>query len=119
MYKSAWFSIDKVLVVNAKTCGINKDGKEQYLVNTSTGIRSSSEIDDNLAECCDAIMQGNFFRDEIFYHDMLEREIFVPKYYDHTTLEGVEKLAIDNSDLMLMSLGDLQGRGDIKLFWAW
>ncbi|MCJ0823093.1 MULTISPECIES: hypothetical protein [Vibrio] len=119
MHKPAWFSNSKVLVVNAKSCGINKDGKEQYLVNPSTGIRSSSEIDDTLAECCDAIMQGNFSRDEIFYHDyddMVDRDVYVPKYYDHATLEGAEKLASGNSELVLMSLGELQERGDIKLF---
>ena len=51
MHTPTWFSKDNVLIVNAKTCGINKDGKEQYLVNPSTGIRSASEIDDSLAEC--------------------------------------------------------------------
>ncbi|TOE12879.1 hypothetical protein [Vibrio parahaemolyticus] len=119
MHKPSWFSADNVLIVNAKTCGINKDGKEQYLVNPTTGIRSVSEIDDNLAECCDAIMQGNFTRDEIFYHeyaDMIDKDVFVPKYYDHETLTGVEKLVASNKDLTLMSLGELKDRGDIKIF---
>ena len=69
MHTPAWFAKGRVLVVNAKTCGINKDGKEQYLVSPDTGIRSSSEVDDSLAECCDAIIKGDFSRKEIFFHE--------------------------------------------------
>ncbi|ELL0577511.1 hypothetical protein Q6U58_002298 [Vibrio cholerae] len=119
MHKPSWFTKDKVLIVNAKTCGINKDGKEQYLVNPETGIRSSSEIDDNLAECCDSIVKGFFDRDEIFYHDysdMIDKDIFVPKYYDHETLIGIENLVSSKSDLSLLTLGELKDRGDITIF---
>ena len=89
MHTPSWFSDDQVLIVNAKTCGINKDGKEQYLVNPSTGTRSNSEIDDSLADCCDAIVNRKFDRDEVFYHplnDMIDKDVFVPKFYDHKKL---------------------------------
>lgn len=119
MRTPTWFSKDNVLIVNAKTCGINKDGKEQYIVNPSTGIRSDSEIDDSLAECCDEIVKGNFNRKEIFYHkytDLVEKDAYVPKYFDHETLVGIERLANIHRNLKLMSLGELQKDGSILIF---
>jgi hypothetical protein len=119
MHKPKWFQDGKVLIINAQTCGINKDGKEQYLVNPSTGIRSDTEIDDSLAECCDSITKNDFSREEIFYHnysDMVERDIFVPKHYDQRTLQKIKALADTNSDFELMSLGELCKRGDIAIF---
>jgi hypothetical protein len=119
MHTPTWFSKGNVLVVNAKTCGINKDGKEQYLVNPSTGIRSASEIDDSLAECCDDIVKGKFDRKEIFYHeysDVVEKDAYVPKFFDHETLSGIERLVESHKDLKLMSLGELQENGSILIF---
>ncbi len=119
MHTPSWFSKDKVLIVNAKTCGINKDGKEQYLVNPETGIRSDSEIDDSLAECCDSIINSNFDRDEIFYqdyNDMIKKDVFVPKYYDHKTFKGIRKLVDSDSELELMSLGELVANESILVF---
>lgn len=49
MHTPSWFKKGKVLVINADTCGINKDGNAQYLVNPTTGIRSIIDIDDTLA----------------------------------------------------------------------
>lgn len=119
MHIPSWFSDKKVLIVNAKTCGINKDGKEQYLVNPSTGIRSDSEIDDSLAECCDEIVNGIFNKKEIFYHnydDLIDKDAYVPKYFDHETLEGIEKLVKNHNDLELITLGELHDRGSILIF---
>lgn len=119
MHTPTWFSNGKVLVVNAKSCGINKDGKEQYLVNPSTGIRSASEIDDTLAECCDDIVKGNFQRKEIFYqdyNDLVQSDAYVPKYFDHETLTGIEDLVAQHKDLKLMSLGELHDSGAILIF---
>ncbi|OTU42536.1 hypothetical protein CAT37_13955 [Acinetobacter pittii] len=119
MHTPSWFSKDKVLVINANTCGINKDGKEQYLVNPETGIRSVSEIDDSLAECCDDVINENFERSEIFYRplkDVVAKDIFVPKYYDQKSLFGIHELVSKYSDLELVSLGDLIGTGDLTIF---
>jgi len=119
MHTPSWFSDGKVLVVNAKTCGINKDGKEQYLVNPETGIRSGSEIDDSLAECCDLIVKGDFNRDEIFYHDyadVVNRDAYVPKYFDHKTFTGIEALVESHKELKLMSLGELVENESILVF---
>lgn len=119
MHTPSWFSKGNVLVVNARTCGVNKDGKEQYLVNPETGIRSVSEIDDSLAECCDSIVRGDFSREETFYHDysdMVERDAFVPKYFDHKTLDDIEKLVQSHSGLKLVTLGDLLADKSILMF---
>ena len=119
MHKPSWFAKDKVLIVNAKTCGINKDGNEQYLVNPETGVRSHSEIDDALAECCDAIAKGEFKRSEIFYHDrkdVVEKDVYVPKYYDYKTVAATQKLLANNADFTLKTLGELKADGDILLF---
>ena len=48
----------EVLVLNSKTCGINKDGNELYKVNPVTGERDYSKLDDQLSEDCDAIIRG-------------------------------------------------------------
>lgn len=119
MHKPSWFRQNQTLIVNAKTCGINKDGQEQYIVNPETGLRSISEIDDALAECCDLIKDGKFERDEIFYHDtnnIIESDVYVPKYYDHKTLCDIERLVESEDDLYLVSLGFLQDEGEIEIF---
>lgn len=118
MHTPTWFSKGNVLIVNAKTCGINKDGKEQYLVNPATGIRSVSEIDDSLAECCDEIVKGDLSRKEVFYRpykDLMDKDAYVPKYFDHETLEGIERLVKDHKNLKLMSLGELVVNGSILI----
>jgi hypothetical protein len=120
MHTPSWFLDGKVLVVNAKTCGINKDGKEQYLVNPETGFRSASDIDDSLAECCDLIVNGVLNRPEIFYSDystVVESDSYVPKYFDTKTLEGIEKLVNKHGGgLKLMSLAELVDNESIIVF---
>ena len=119
MHKPSWFKKGKTLIVNAKTCGINKDGHEQYIVNPETGIRSNSEIDDDLAECCDLIKSGDFSRKEIFYHDtksVIENDAYVPKYFDYNTIIGIQTLIANNNGLVLKSLGELRKEKKILLF---
>ena len=119
MHTPSWFVENKVLVINAKTCGINKDGKEQYIVDIDTGNRSNSEIDDALAECCEAISSRDFSRDEVFYHDyieMINKNIFVPKYYDYSALERINTLVTNESDFNIKSLGKLEYEKSIILF---
>lgn len=119
MHKPSWFHEDQTLIINAKTCGINKDGYEQYIVNPETGIRSISEIDDALAECCDLVKDGDFSRREIFYRkteEVLRSGSYVPKYFDRETLEGIERLAVNNEGLDLRSLGELRKEQSILIF---
>lgn len=119
MHKPSWFKEGQTLVVNAKTCGINKDGHEQYIVDPETGVRSTSEIDDDLAYCCDLIRNGDFSRKEVFYHetaDIMRSDAYVPKYFDRKTLEGIEKLVDNNSFLSFKTLGQLRQEKQILIF---
>ena len=119
MHKPSWFKEKKTLIVNAKTCGINKDGHEQYIVNPETGIRSISDIDDDLAECCDLIKNKNFDRKEIFYTEtskIVQSEVYVPKYFDDKTLKGIKKLVDKKEGLNLKTLGELMKDGEILIF---
>ncbi|MDP8217729.1 MAG: hypothetical protein P9M03_03275 [Candidatus Theseobacter exili] len=110
MHRPNWYRDSEILVVNASTCGINKDGHEQYLVNPETGIRSDSDINDKLAEACDLIHEGNFERNDINFHshaDAIEKDIFVPKYYDDSINIDIQELVASIEDVELKSLGDL------------
>ncbi len=118
MDKPNWFKKGKVLVVNAQTCGINKDGHEQYIINPKTGLRTG-DIDDDLAVCCEKIIQGDFDREEIFYQnyeELVEKDIYVPQYYDKKTLKEIESRFQDNSDFTLMSLGEMVSQGLVTIF---
>jgi len=119
MHKPSWFKSGQTLIVNARKCGINKDGHEQYIVNPETGIRSSSEIDDDLAECCDHIKAGDLSRKEVFYcptSKIIESDIYVPKYFDYETLEGVGRLVASHDGLALKTLGQLRNDKSILMF---
>ena len=119
MHTPSWIKDDSVLIVNANTCGINKDGNEQYIVNPTTGVRSISEIDDELAECCDSIRNGDFSSNQIFYHDymnMITKDVCVPKYYDQSTINCFNQLIDKYDDLSSKSLGELQDEESILIF---
>jgi type I restriction enzyme M protein len=110
MHKPSWYKENEILIVNASTCGINKDGNEQYLVNPETGIRSNDDIDDELAEACDSIREGNFEREEISYHSETaasQNDIYVPKYYNQEINVEIEELVARAESFELKSLGEL------------
>ncbi|MFC6996392.1 restriction endonuclease subunit S domain-containing protein [Rufibacter roseus] len=119
MHKPSWYSDGQVLVVNAKTCGINKDGHEQYIVNPETGIRSNETINDQLAEACDEISKGSFSRDDVSFRSQSEifmLDVFVPKYYDASVYKGINSLVEDNGEFTLKTLGELVEEGKIYVF---
>jgi len=114
MHQPSWYKEDEILVVNASTCGINKDGHEQYLVNPETGIRSNENIDDELAEACDSIREGDFEREEISYHSESmanDIDIYVPKYYNQELNREIKYLVEESYLFELKSLGDLVNEG--------
>lgn len=117
IHNPSWFQDKKTLIVNARTCGINKDGKEQYIVDPETGIRSDDDIDDSLAECCEAISQRDFSREEVFYHktaEILNRDAYVPKYFDDRVNRDISQLICANADkFSRATLGELKNIGDI------
>ena len=108
MHKPSWFRNNKILVISASTCGINKDGHEQYIVNPETGIRSQSDIDDALAEACDLIKEGKFDRNDIDFHDaedVLRKDIFVPKYFNESFNKDIKNIVAESEQLCLKTLG--------------
>lgn len=118
MHKPSWYQDDKILVINAKTCGINKDGYEQYIVNPETGVRSDSEINDALAEACDLIQSGSLEREDISYHEekeAIESDVFVPKYYDETINQEIKELVESNSNLELKTLAELVKSNELEV----
>lgn len=55
-HKPRWFKDNEILIINAPTCGINKDGVTQYKVGKD-GTRSETEIDDKLSDVVKSICQ--------------------------------------------------------------
>lgn len=88
MHKPSWFNDDKVLVANARTCGINKDGLELFKVDPASGQRT--DIPDNeLADLTDLAVAGKTNGQSLVYIDFAEmssKRAFVPTYYDKTTV---------------------------------
>lgn len=118
MHRPSWFLDNKILIVNASTCGINKDGHEQYIVNPETGIRSNSDIDDALAEACDMIKDGKFERQDISFNDVddvIKKDIYVPKYFNKMLNKDIQDLGSRNEQLSLITLGELVTKGFIEV----
>jgi len=110
MYKPSWYKDNQILIVNASTCGINKDGHEQYVVNPETGIRSINEINDELALICDQIREGNYSSPSINYHpehEVLKEDIFIPKYFDDTYNNEIRDTQSKYSQIQLKTIGEL------------
>lgn len=118
MHKPSWFKNEYILVVNSATCGINKDGHEQYIVDIETGVRSNEEINDTLAEACEQIKIGNFNRTDIGFYpesEAIGKDIFVPKYHDRTINDEILNLVKTNKNLSIKTLGDLVQLGFIEV----
>lgn len=110
MHKPSWYKDNEILIVNAKTCGINKDGHEQYVVDPETGDRSNDQINDTLGEACEQIKNGIYDNEEVLYCDeeiVVAKDIFVPKYYDKSVNEELEELLSSKEFLSSKTLGEL------------
>lgn len=66
IHKPDWFQDDKILIINAPTCGINKDGFTQYKVDEQTGERSETEIDDKLYESVCNVSEKKYNEEHIY-----------------------------------------------------
>lgn len=118
MHKPSWYQEGNILIVNSITCGINKDGHEQYIVDPETGVRSNEEINDALAEACEQIKAGDYNRSDVGYYpveDAIIKDIFVPKYYDKIINSEIESIVRENENLTLKSLGELFELGQIEV----
>jgi hypothetical protein len=118
MHKPSWYQNGNILIVNSSTCGINKDGHEQYIVDPETGLRSDDTINDKLAEACEQIQAGDFSRPDIGYYpetQAIDKDIFVPKYHDKSLNADIENLVAHNESFQLKSLGELVEMGLIEV----
>ena len=96
-----WFKDGKVLIINAPTCGINKDGNTQFQVDEKTGKRSETDIDDKLKDSVCIFMEKQTIDVEC-------------KYVSY--LEEIENVFSDNTNFELISLGELIEQKKIKCF---
>ncbi|PSL28346.1 hypothetical protein [Chitinophaga ginsengisoli] len=118
MHRPSWYQEGSILIVNSATCGINKDGHEQYIVDPETGVRSINSINDKLAEACEQIKAGDFNnQDIIFYPELpaIEKDIFVPKYHDGSFNSEVVRLVESSDFFTLKTLGELLDSGEVEI----
>src|SRR5688500_11924163 len=93
--RPSWFRDGEVVMSNAATCGINKDGMQQFTVDALTGARSATEIDDRLGDDVRNILAGKFEAGAIFVRKapaVLGSRVLVPTYYDDSSVKGFDKL---------------------------
>ena len=110
-HRPKWFRDSEVIISNAPTCGINKDGIEQYLVDATTGQRSDSLIDDKLFVDADHIAEGELSSGYTFVRqlDHVRRSgILVPQYHDLTSIRRTETLIARLPNFTMRSLADLE-----------
>ena len=48
---------------------------------------------------------------------MIEKDAYVPQYFDHETLEGIENLVASHKNLKSMSLGELLEKEYLRDLW--
>lgn len=114
----SWVKPDEVLVINSKTCGINKDGNELYVVNKETGERDYTKIDNEMFDDCDSVLSSEFTENVMFVptKEVINSKVAVPIYYCH---QEFEKEVIDFCNkypFELKTLGNLQKEGLITFF---
>lgn len=115
-HRPQWFRDSKVVVSNAATCGINKDGAEQFKVDRETGERSK-EIDDRLYEDALKLQQGKFVSPSLSVCDISEIfkvRVASPTYFDRSTVARFEKF-IKAEDFESASLAELEADGLIAV----
>lgn len=115
----SWAKEDKVLVINSKTCGINKDGNELYKVDPITGERDYSRLDDQLSEDCEYALNG-ISSERISYvplTSIIKSNIAIPGYYNNEYNDGIKQFCKRNN-FDSISLGDLCKEGDVKIFYG-
>lgn len=91
MPRPSWFRSDKVVFSYAPTIGINKDGEELYVVDPSTGKRTS-EVDDRVRRDVEAILAGTSSETVQWVSSgLVDRSgVAVPVYWDRRSLKAYE-----------------------------
>ena len=116
-HKPEWFSNEEVLVVNAPTCGINKDGDVQFKVSID-GTRSSDIIDDELNKTVEDLSKNDIkklkYAQYISIKEIIDSKIWVPQYHDKFFKNSLSKI-FDKSSFRIITINDLFKQGKISI----
>lgn len=106
-----------VTFLNARTCGIYKNGSPRYKTDPSTG-RRTDEIDNELIEAVDAFLAGKKSPVQTIktLSDVYNLRVLVPTYYDKRYNDGMRellsKLGVDGITIgALLDAGIITSRG--------
>jgi len=104
-----------VVFLNPRTCGIYKNGAPRFKTDPATGKRTSL-IDNELADAVEAYLAGTPADGicNIPLHDIYERRVLVPTYYDERYNAGISALLKDLS-VDGVTIGDLVDEATIHV----
>lgn len=114
----SWVRSNQVLVMNSKTCGINKDGNELYAVDPNTGKRDYCRIDNQLSDDCNSVMCGKPSTNVMYVNEdkVKTSKVAVPIYYCNSEFEQDVESFCEKNPFILRSLGELVNEGEIMFF---
>lgn len=114
----SWVREGEVMIMNSKTCGINKDGNELYVVDKKTGKRDYNKIDNQLADDCDSLLKGDLTTNVKFVSSdrIRSSNIAVPIYYCNEEFENDVTRFCEANNFDIRTLGELNQNGDILFF---
>ncbi len=121
VHRPSWFQDDIVVISNAPTCGINKDGAEQFQVDPETGQRSKTEIDDRLYDDAVRITNNDYSNGNVSIRPLetvLRSKIYVPQFHDLSSIEHLEIALKELPGFKSKSLGELRNEGKLKIFFG-
>ena len=105
----------EIVFLNARTCGIYKNGAPRYRTDPSTGKRTE-EIDNELIEAVGSFVAGaaSAAQSRVSLTEVYRRRVLVPTYYDSRYGDGIAKLLADLS-VEGVTLGELLDGHTIKV----
>jgi hypothetical protein len=117
MHRPSWFIDGQVVVSNAQTCGINKDGEELYIVDLKTG-EHAGELDDRLRSDVRRVLKGapSATVQWVSLEEIARTQIVVPTYYDTRADQWFDAhMEIAWPDFKTATLGELQARHELTI----
>jgi hypothetical protein len=117
-YRPPWFLDSKVVMSNAPTCGINKDGHEQFSIDVTTGSRSTSRIDDQLFSDAERIERGQLTGGNLLVRPLVglkRSRVWVPSYYDHAAENAFAESLKALPGFYSTTIGELRDGGLIEI----
>lgn len=114
-HRPKWFKDGVVLMSNAPTCGINKDGAELYKVDADG--KRLAQIDDRLADDVSLFLSGKTGGTtfSVPTKAIAEARIATPTFFDLSTVDVLKNfVAARLKGFELRSVRDLVNSGDLK-----